>query len=102
MSLKVLTWSFAGLFLLFGLAMAASDDAGWREVWAGLTLLSLGSFSVAMVAEGVASGRIRARYSVVRRADRPFLFWTTVALVGGAGVVVTAGGAWILVAGEGF
>lgn len=96
MGLSYVTWSFIGLFFLFGFALLASDGAAWRETWAGLSVLALGAFGVSMAKDAVTSGQIRIQFSVIRRASQPQFFWIMTVLAAAAGVVALIGGIWIL------
>lgn len=93
---KTLTWIFAGLFLLFGIAMAFAGDPALRRLLAGLSCLALGGFTVSMVLDAVASGEMRLRHSVVRRAGRPALFWSLAVSIVAAGLGVVTAGLWLL------
>lgn len=92
-----LTWALAGLFLVFGVLIFATDDPSWKAVWAGLSLLSLGGWALATVRDGIETGVMRVRTLLVRRADKPgqFRFWAAVMTVTGVVVIVT--GAWVLI-----
>lgn len=93
---KHLTWVFVGLFVLFGALVFASESAPWRRFWAGLSMLTLGGFAFSFVRDALTTGQMRVQYSVIRYAAQPRLFWATVVLVVGAGVVVVIGGLWVL------
>lgn len=92
MFLKHLTWIFAGLFVLFGVAMLMTES----RIWAGLSTLSLGGFGLSMVKDALTTGQIRIQNSVIRHADRPRLFWAAIILVSTAGVAVLITGFWFL------
>lgn len=96
MAFNRLMWLCAGLFLLSGIPLFWIEDPNWARISASLALLFLGLFALAMAADGVAQGQIRFQFSIVRRAQRPRLFWATVGLVivAGIGVLVTA--AWAM------
>jgi len=91
-----LTWTFAALFVLFGLPMLVVEDPGWLRFFAGLSTLSLGAFSLAWARHAVAVGQIKLQFSWIRRATQPRLFWATMAMlvVTGTGVIVAA--IWML------
>lgn len=91
-----MTWVFVGLFLLFGVLMLMTESAFWRHFLAGLSVLSLGGFAVAMVKDALTTGQIRIQYSVIHYATQPRLFWTAIILVAAAGMIVLVGGVWIL------
>ena len=94
---KHLTWAFAGLFVACGLPLFWAEDPGWRNVWAGLSLLGLGGFALSMVRDAVMSGQVRLNLTVIRRARSPRLFWATLALIAAAALGVLVGAAWALV-----
>ena len=84
------------MFVGFGLLMAAADDMATRHVWGGLSVASLGGVALAMVFDGVSKGEIRVQFDVIRRADRPRVFWAAVVVIGAAGIVVLVSAVWIL------
>ena len=92
MRLDHLMWICVGLFFLFGLPLLIIEDKSLALPFAGLSVLALGCFGLAMAADGVVKGEIRVYPSVIRRANHPLLFWATIALVSaaGAGSVITA------------
>jgi hypothetical protein len=95
-SSSYLTWIFAGLFVACGLPLFWADDAGWRNLWGGLSLIGLGGFALSMVRDAVKSGQVRLNLTVIRRARSPRLFWATLALIAAAGLIVLVGAAWAL------
>ncbi|HSR55399.1 MAG TPA: hypothetical protein VLN73_04120 [Alphaproteobacteria bacterium] len=96
MTLNRWMWVFAGLFVAFGLMMAVSDAPGTKNTFGGLSIASLGSFALAMAADGILTGQIRIQFDVIERAKRPRLFWSSVTLVLAAGIVVMVGAVWVL------
>ena len=95
MILNRLMWVFGGLFVVFGLLMAAFDETA-RNLWGGLSVASLGGFALAMSLDGASKGEIRVQFDVIKRATRPRLFWAAVLGIGAAGIVVLVSAAWIL------
>ena len=93
---KILTWLCAGLFIVFGIVTALSDDAAQRALFMGLTILALGGFTVFMVLDAAATGELRLRHAVVRRADRPVLFRAAVLLFAVTGLAVVGFGLWLM------
>lgn len=93
---KYLTWVFAGLFVACGLPLFWVEDAGWRNVWGGLSLLGLGGFALAMAGDAARSGQVRINLTRIRRAQSPRLFWAVLALIASAGLAVLAAAAWAL------
>ena len=91
-----LTWTFAALFVLFGLPLLIVEDAGWQRLCAGLSTLSLGGFALAWARHAVAVGQIKLQHSWIRVATQPRTFWATMAMlvVTGTGVIVAA--IWVL------
>jgi hypothetical protein len=91
-----LTWTFAALFVLFGLPLFFLEDPGWARLSAGLSTLSLGGFALAWARHAVAVGQIKLQHSWIHVATRPRLFWATMAMlvVTGSGVIV--GAIWML------
>jgi hypothetical protein len=96
MLLRRLTWIFGGLFLLFGLPLVLSDSVDWQRFWAGLSTLCLAGFGLCLAGDALVTGQIRLQHSVIRRADRPWLFWAAVLLVAAAGIGVLITGLWFL------
>ena len=96
MRLKNLIWTFAALFVLFGLLIPVTQDTDWLRWWAGLSTLCLGGFGLSMAGDAIQTGRIRLQFSVIRRVDRPRLYWAAVALVAATGASVSAAGFWFL------
>jgi len=96
MTANRLMWGFIGLFIAFGLLMAAVDSAAAKNLWGGLSIASLGGFSFAMVFDGIEKGEIRVQFDVIKRANQPRLFWAVVTLVLLAGIGVMATAAWVL------
>jgi hypothetical protein len=90
------TWVFAGLFVASGLPLAVVEDAGWRNLCGGFSLIGLGGFALSMVRDAVRSGQIRLHATVIRRARSPRLFWATLALIDAAGLGVLVGAVWAL------
>lgn len=97
MPLRHLTWILGGLFVLFGLPLALSEDVAARRLWAGLSTLALGGFALSFARDALAAGQIRLQYSLIRRAARPWLFWAAVVGVAAAGVAVIITGLWFLI-----
>ncbi|MDX1401105.1 MAG: hypothetical protein R3245_04210 [Kiloniellales bacterium] len=91
-----MTWFFAGLFLLFGLPLAVTEDPDWARFWAGMSMLSLGAFALSMVRDALITGQIQFYHSTIRYASRPWLFWAAVAVITAAGFGVLIAGVWIL------
>ena len=96
MLLRNLTWIFGGLVLLFGLPLVLSESLAWQRFWAGLSSLCLGGFGLSLAGDALLRGQIRLQTSVIRRADKPRLFWAAVLLPAAAGVGVVASGIWFL------
>lgn len=96
MPVSPLTWIFAGLFLLFGLLMLATDAEAGRRFWAGFSVLSLGGFGLSMARDALATGQVRLQHVVIRRAKQPRLFRATVGLIGAAGAGTVIAGLWLL------
>ena len=94
MILNRLMWLFGALFVLFGLPLAVVEDSGWQRVWGGLSLLSLGSFALAMAGGGMVTGQIRVQFSTIERSAQPYVFWAAIAIVSAAGVVVIITAFW--------
>lgn len=90
------TWAFVAAFLLFGGALVLSGDDGWRHLWGGLSLLSLGGFSLSYVADAMRSGKIRLQQTEIRRADRPRLFRVAAIFYAATGAFVVSIGLWVL------
>jgi len=96
MPLNLLTWIFAGLFLLFGLILLLADGGAGSRLWAGMSTLSLGGFGLSMANDARRTGQVRLQHSVIRRANQPWLFLATVVLIAAAGLGVVAAGLWFL------
>jgi len=96
MYLKLLTWVFAGLFVLFGLLIPVTENTGWLRWCAGLSTLSLGGFGLSMAGDAIQAQQIRLQFSIIRRADQPRLYWAAVLLVAATGVSVSIVGLWFL------
>ena len=96
MLLRYLTWIFGGLFLLFGIPSLMTESAGWQKFWVGMSTLCLGGFGLSLAGDVLVSGQIRLQHSVIRRADKPRLFWAAVILVAAAGIGVLITGVWFL------
>lgn len=92
-----LMWIFAGLVLVFGLPLLIIHDKSRALPFAGLSVLALGGFGLALAADGVRKGEIRLHPSVIRRADHPLVFWATIALVAAAGAGTIATAIWVFV-----
>jgi hypothetical protein len=81
------TWVFAGLFVASGLPLAVVEDAGWRNLCGGFSLIGLGGFALSMVRDAVRSGQVRLNLTVIRRTRSPRL---------AAGLGVLVGAVWAL------
>lgn len=96
MLVNYLIWVFLGLFFIFGALVVTTDGMFWRQIWAGLSMVSIGGFMISFIGDALATGQIRARYSVVPRANQPLLFWIMVIFFAAAGVAVLISGIWFL------
>jgi hypothetical protein len=93
---KHLTWIFLGLFFLFGIFMLMAQSASRRQIWAGLSVLSVGSFVVSVVKDALTTGQIQMEYSAIYRATQPWGFWASVIIFAVGGTIALIGGVWIL------
>ena len=91
---KRLIWTFAALFVLFGLPLYFVQDVVWRHIWGGSSTLCLGGFALALAFSAVTTGELRFQFTLIRRADQPRTFWSAVALVAVTGLVVIITGVW--------
>lgn len=91
-----LMWTFGGLFLLCGSPLFFVSDRWWAQLWGGLAMFSLGSFAIAFACDGVRKGELKIQHSLIRRADRPYLFWGAVTGVAAVGAGVVVGAIWIM------
>ena len=96
MPIKPLTWILAGLFLLFGLPLLATDGEAGRRFWAGLSTLSLGGFALSMAHDALLSGQLRLQNSTIYYARQPRVFWAMVALIVAAGLATLGTALWLL------
>lgn len=96
MPFSYFTWLFAGLFVLLGLPLLATETPAWGQFWAGLSTLSLGGFAVSMAADALKADEVRLQHTTVRRADKPRLFWANILMFLATGMVVLGTGVWLL------
>lgn len=89
-------WICAALFFVFGLPLFLVDDQVWRKALLGLTTLSLGGFALAMAGDGVVKSEIKFNLSLIKRQDRPVIFWLTIALVTAAGMATIVTALWAM------
>ena len=93
MNLTNLMWLLVAIVVLTGLPLAVAEQQEWRTFWGACSGISLGLFAVTMAIDGWVRGQIRFQFSVIRRANSPFLFHAAVGLVFAAGLgVLTAVG----------
>ena len=91
-----LTWTFAVLFLLFGLPLFFLEDPEWARRSAGMSTLWLGCFALAWARHAVATGQIKIQFSWIRRASQPLTFMATVLMLVIAGAGTIAAAIWAL------
>jgi hypothetical protein len=96
MTFNRLAWVCAALFVLFCVPLAFLEDGNWRNISGGLSLLSLGSFALALAGDGLAKGQIRLTLTPISRATKPRLFWASIAYVAAIGGIVIVGGIWAI------
>ena len=89
-------WVFGGLFVLFGIIMILTGDIGRRQVWGGLSTLSLGGFGLCMALSALGTGHILLQGSLVHRTQTPRFFWVTVFVVAAAGAGCVVAGIWLI------
>lgn len=91
-------WIFCGAFVVFGLIFSQMEEGDpSRDLWGGLSVLSLGSFTMAMVLDGFLKGKIRAGHSMLTREQYPTIFQLYLGLVALAGGIVLSAGFWVLI-----
>ncbi len=90
-------WIFCGAFVVCGLIFSQMEEGEpFRDLWGGLSVLGLGSFSIAMVIDGYLKGKIRASHSILIREQHPTIFKLYLGLIALAGGIVLSAGFWVL------
>ncbi len=90
-------WVFGAGFVLFGLIFSQTEKISpYSNIWGGMSVFSLGLFSLSMVVGALQKREIKAERTTIRLDEHPLVFKLYVGLIAFAGAVVLCAGFWVV------